>query len=52
MGTVGVPLRVTGHFRDPAADACVESDDPESAEAMSQWLTCAARFVVESVESR
>lgn len=50
MGTTGLPLRITGHFSDPSAEDCVTSNDPESIEAMSQWLTCAARFVVESIE--
>ncbi len=50
MGTTGPPLRISGHFGDPAAEDCVTASDPGSLEAMSQWLTCAARFVVESVE--
>ena len=49
-GTTGSRLRVTGHFLDPAAVLCVTASDPNSAEAMSQWLTCAALFAVESIE--
>lgn len=49
MGTTGSPLRITGHFNDPAADACIPID-PQVVTELSQWLTCAARFVAEGVE--
>jgi hypothetical protein len=49
-GTGGAGLRITGHFSDQAAALCVTASDPTSAEAMSQWLTCAALFVVEGIE--
>jgi hypothetical protein len=48
-GSTGPALSITGHFDDVAAADCITDSDPESTAAMSQWLTCAARFVVETV---
>jgi hypothetical protein len=48
-GTTGPALKVAGHFEDPAANACVTASDPQSVDGLSQWLTCAVDFVVESV---
>ena len=50
VGSVGPPYRITGHFDDPAATGCVTVADASSAEGLSQWLTCAAMFVVDELE--
>jgi len=50
VGSTGPALTVTGHFDDVAAADCVTDGDPGSTAAMSQWLTCAARFVVDTLE--
>ena len=49
-GTIGRAVRVAGHYDDPAAASCIQSDGPTNLDAQSQRLTCAAKFVVESVE--
>jgi hypothetical protein len=41
---------IRGHFNDKAAADCMTDEDPTSLEARSQWLTCAARFVVETMD--
>lgn len=51
-GATGPAIRVTGHFDDPAAEGCVIASDPDGAEGQSQWLTCAAKFVVEAIQYR
>jgi hypothetical protein len=48
-GSTGPALSITGHFDDIAAGDCVTDSDPQSTAAMSQWLTCAARFVVDTL---
>ncbi len=48
-GTTGPALMVAGHFEDPASNACVTASDPQSVDGLSEWLTCAVDFVVESV---
>jgi hypothetical protein len=50
VGTTGQPVSVSGHFSDPAASDCVIDPDPSSLNGQSQWLTCATKFVVESVQ--
>jgi len=49
-GTTGPAIRIVGHYDDPASSSCIQGDGPTSLEAQSQRLTCAAKFVVESVE--
>lgn len=49
VGTVGQAYYITGHFDDPAAADCVTATDPGSTDAVSQWLTCASKFVVDSL---
>jgi hypothetical protein len=49
-GTIGPPVRIVGHFDDPASTGCIQGDGPTTLEAQSQRLTCSAKFVVESVE--
>ena len=49
VGTTGPALEITGHFNDPAAADCVTVADPTGNEGMSQWLTCATKFVVEAL---
>lgn len=49
VGTTGRAVSVSGHFSDPAAADCVIDPDASSLVGRSQWLTCASRFVVESI---
>jgi len=49
VGTIGPAVRITGHFDDTASAGCVTASDPASLEAQSQRLTCATKFVVESL---
>jgi hypothetical protein len=48
-GTDPAPLRITGHFDDPASSECVPAD-AEAYDAAAGRLNCALRFVVERVE--
>lgn len=48
-GTIGPVYDIVGHFEDPASDDC-RTADPGSEEAISQYLTCDAKFVVDSLD--
>lgn len=48
-GTIGPAYDITGHFGDAASDDCVTAGWG-SAEGQSQWITCAEKFVVDSLQ--
>ncbi len=51
QGTVGPAYAITGHFDDPAAQACATStSDPSDVTQLGAWLTCASKFVVETLQ--
>ncbi len=49
VGTIGPAYQITGHFDDPAAQACSANTDPKDVGQLSDWLTCATKFVVETL---
>jgi hypothetical protein len=51
VSTTGPAFHITGHFSDPAAEACLPDDaTPGSVEAEAAWVGCAPKFVVETLE--
>jgi hypothetical protein len=51
VNTTGPAYRIAGHFDDTAAQACGVTTDPADLEQMSAWLTCASKFVVETLST-
>jgi hypothetical protein len=47
-GSVNPQLQITGHFDDPAAEACAPIP-PTTREEVAAWLTCRTLFVVEQI---
>ncbi len=49
VGTTGPAYQITGHFDDPAAQACSANTSPNDVGELSDWLTCASKFVVDKL---
>ena len=45
----GQPLKITGHFIDPASEECADPASSESEQTVAYW-DCAMKFVVDQLK--